>query len=89
LNCEIGLAVGEIPTLSQLSRLYSSMMRYELLSSCEIFRLQYICTPSIIYLNDETDESTNSGCCTKRLKWFQKLFIVGQTYSGEENNFDN
>ncbi len=72
---QIGLAVGEIPTLSQLSRLYSLIMRNELLNSCEIFRLRYLLRPSIVYLEEEKVVSVNPDFVARRLPWLRKHFI--------------
>ncbi len=72
---QIGLAVGEIPTLSQLSRLYSLLMRIELLNSCEIFRLRYLLRPSIVYSEEEKVVPINPNFIARRLPWFRKHFI--------------
>ncbi len=87
-NIKTGLAVGEIPTLLQLSRLHSSVIHYEFLNSSEIFRLQYICAPSKIYLNEEITESVGDDGCISRLKWFRKRAIFRPSGHIDDNHDD-
>ncbi len=85
MNCEIGLAVGEIPSLSQLSHLYSSIMHNELLNSCEIFRLRYSFCPSILYLKEEI-KSQHPGFFRRRLHWFRKYFLFRPIFRVDDGN---
>ncbi len=87
-NIKTGLAVGEIPTLLQLSRLHSSVIHYEFLNSSEIFRLQYLCTPSKIYLNEEITESDRNNCFTKHLKWFRQHAFFRPSHRIDDNEND-
>jgi hypothetical protein len=84
LIIQIGLAVGEIPTLSQLSRLYSLIMRNELLNSCEVFRLRYLLRPSLIYFEEEKVVPINPNFIARLSPWFRKHFILRPNSSHQQ-----
>jgi hypothetical protein len=85
----LGLAVGEIPTLTHIARLQRSIIEYELLNSCEIFRLQYWCRPSRLYFKKEITCPIHPKGCARRLEWFAKRFNLRPTYLVEEDDAKN
>jgi hypothetical protein len=68
--------VGEIPRLSEIAQLMNTVLKNELLNEMEIFRLQYLCSPSVLHVDNECDDRKKAQQNQLAKWWHQNVSAV-------------